>query len=172
MDEVIRPHDWTVDELQKAGFRQYQRRKQLIMAGRLPESAAPLHIHYPLETVIAEAGDVICFSPGDALQKRLLDYEHWSVKPDIFVETYRKWDEPGWQPDPQTKFLMKHGCKPYYKGQEAWARRLTEPTWIQSLESPEPLLVPVGMWLLIGTSGEPWHNSDEQFRSRYIVEGE
>lgn len=170
MDEVMRQRDWTDAELRAAGYRYYQRRKQLVLAGRLPPSAAPLEIHYPLETVIAEAGDVICFEVGDVVHQRVLDYEHWSVKPDIFLETYRKWDVPGWQPGPPVKYLMKHGCRPYYKSQGAWAIRLSEATWIQSLESSEPLLVPEGMWLLIGTSGEPWHNSDEQFRSRYVVE--
>lgn len=170
MDEIIRPRQWTEDELQSAGFQYYPRRKQLVLAGRLPAEHAPLKIHYPLEDVIAEAGDVICFEPGDTLLKRLLDYEHWSVKLDIFRDTYRNWNELDWQPNASTRFLMAHGCKPYYKWKGAWAVQLTDPTWIQSLESPEPLEVPPGMWLLIGTSGEPWHNEDDDFRSRYIVE--
>jgi len=169
MPDVIKVRPWTDEELITAGFRYFQRRKQLVMAGRLPEQAAPLEIHYPLESVIAEAGDVICFDATHGYHKQLLDYEHWSVKYHIFMATYRNWKRQDWHPDAAVRHLMAHGCKPYYKHHGTWARRLTEPTWVQSLESTKPMLIPVGMWLLIGTSGEPWHNEDAQFRERYII---
>jgi hypothetical protein len=172
MDEIIRPRKWTKDELRKAEFRYFPRRKQLVMAARLPETIAPLHIQYPLETVVAEAGDVLCFEPANELRTRLSDYDHWSVKLDIFLKTYRNWDQSDWIPNPQVQFMMDRGCKPYYKRSGAWAKRLTEPTWIESLESPNPIQVPAGMWLFIGPSGEPWHGEDETFRARYVVDGQ
>lgn len=139
------------------------------MAARLPEEAAPMKIFYPLETVYAEAGDVICFEPGKVRKARLMDYDHWSVKLDIFLTTYRNWDTNNWTPLPPVQHLMRHGCKPYYKFRGAWARQLTEETYVHSLESPEPALVPPGVWVAIGEKGEPWHIEDHLFRSRYLV---
>ncbi|GAB4529148.1 MAG: hypothetical protein OHK0046_48780 [Anaerolineae bacterium] len=151
-----------------AGCTYYQRRKQLVMAARLPEEAAPLQIHYTLETVTAEAGDVIVFEPGEQVHRRLKDYNFWSVKLPQFKESYRPWDEP-LALNPTLRDLMRHRCKPYYKHQGVWARKLTKDTYIQSLESDDPQLVPAGLWLAIGSSGEPWHIEDETFRERYII---
>lgn len=170
-EEVIRTRHWTSEELLTAGCKYYQRRKQLVMAARLPEEAAPLYIHYTLETVVAEAGDVIVFDPGDSVKHRLQDYDFWSVKLSVFKETYRPWDE-AFTPTPAQQALMRYHCKPYYKHQGVWARRLTEDTLIQSLESETPYRVPAGMWLVIGSMGEPWHVEDESFRERYVVEEE
>lgn len=169
MDEVIRTKSWTQEELMTVGCTYYQRKKQLVMAARLPESAAPMEIHYTYETVIAEAGDVIIFDPGTEVRKRLRDYDYWSVKYDIFRNDYRKWNAEDWIPTPSQMHLMKHHCNPFYKKQGVWAKRLTKETYIQSLESPKPQLVPAGMWLVIGSSGEPWHIEDSVFRQRYVV---
>jgi len=170
MQNILKQREWTDEELVSAGFHYYQRKKQLVMAARLPSDLAPLEIHYPLETVIADAGDVICFDPGDTVRHTLIDYDHWSVKYPIFVRTYRNWDEVAWMPPPQVDFLLERGCKPYYKSQGAWSKQLTEAMWIQSVESPDPIEVPPGMWLMIGTKGEPWHVEDDKFRERYIIE--
>ena len=170
MENVLRQHPWTDDELVSAGFHYYERKKQLVMAARLPEALAPLQIHYPLETVIAEAGDVICIDPGEVVRSSLLEYDHWSVKYEIFVATYHNWEAAGWQPTVQMRFLMERGCKPYFKMQGAWSKHLDQAMWIQSLESPDPIEVPAGMWLMIGPKGEPWHVEDDKFRERYIIE--
>jgi len=171
MQNILKQRAWTDTELIAAGFHYYERKKQLVMAARLPGDLAPLEIHYPLETVIANEGDVICFDPGDHYRPALVEYDHWSVKYSIFIETYRNWDQSTWTPSPQVRFLMERGCKPYYKAQGAWSKQVNEPVWIQSLESPDPLEVPSGMWLMIGTKGEPWHVEDDKFRERYIIEG-
>lgn len=172
MDQVIRQHQWTEAELLAEGFQHYERRKELVMAGRLPPNRAPLELRYTLETVIAETGDVICFEPGAELRSSLYDYEHWSVKPDIFRETYRRWDATDWHPSPTERHLMRYGCRPYFKHAGVWAKRLTGPVYIQSLESPKPALIPAGVWLTIGVKGEPWHISTEKFVSRYVVPDE
>jgi hypothetical protein len=169
MHEVIKQHQWRKSELIERGFAYYQRKKQLVLAARLPESVAPMEIHYPMETVIAESGDVICFDPGSETRPTLLDYDHWSVKMSIFLQTYRDWDE-SLNPTTSEAHLLECGCKPYYKSIGVWARRLQAPTWIQSLESPQPMLIPEGMWLAVGPEGEPWHIEDEKFRQRYIIE--
>ena len=65
--------------------------------------------------------------------------------------------------------MTEFGCLPYYKATGVWAIRLEEPRLIQSLESPRPVEVPPGRWLVIGSEGEPYHVNDRVFRQRYIV---
>jgi len=168
--DILRKRDWTEAQLKADGYHYFQRRKALMMAGRLPPFAAPLRIVYELETRIAEAGDVLVFEPGMRTRRSLYDYEYWSVKPDIFKQTYRKWDTDGWMPNPPQAHLMRYGCRPYYKVAGVWARRLSKPTRVQSIESPIPVLVEPGAWVLIGTQGEPWYNDDASFRNRYVLE--
>jgi hypothetical protein len=127
-------------------------------------------IRYDFETVFAEAGDVICYEPGAIIQRHLNDYEHWSVKAAIFRETYRPWETSQWKPEAVHLDLMRYNCRPYYKCVGAWARRLKEPTYLESLESPRPVLVPAGLWILVGNQGEPWHVTDDDFRKRYILD--
>lgn len=167
MSDIIKQRAWTPDQLIEAGFQQYARRKQRVLAARLPFDSKPLPIHYTFETVYADPGDVIIFEAGSQAQDRLSGYNFWSVKPRIFANTYKGWDEPNWRPNPAEKHLMQYGCRPYYKFKGVWARRLTEPTAILSLESPKPNVVPAGVWLAIGDRGEPWHIEDETFRKHY-----
>lgn len=111
------------------------------------------------------------YDPGDGIrQDSIDDYNHWPVRSDIFRRTYRVWDESNWQPNDAEHHLMAQGCLPYYKHSGVWAKRLTEPVWMQSLESVQPVEVPPGRWLVIGTEGEPYHEADARFRERYIVE--
>ncbi|MCU0499542.1 MAG: hypothetical protein MUF87_19505 [Anaerolineae bacterium] len=168
MPMILKQRPWTEIELRAQGFAYYERKKQLVLAGRLPSTRAPLPILYDFETVYAQAGDVICFTPTEQIRKSIMDYTHWSVKPDIFRETYRIWDAPHWTPNAGVQHLMRHGCRPYYKHQGVWAKQLTEPLTLQSLESAEPTEVPVGAWLAIGSQGEPWHIAPENFYERYL----
>lgn len=167
-DDVIRTRYWTESELLTVGCQYYHRKKQMVLAARLPEALAPLEIHFPLETVTAEAGDVIVFDPGEQRESNLRSYDHWPVKLDIFLEAYGRWDEP-WTPNDAQQHLLDHHCKPYYKQIGVWAKLLEKDTYIQSLESVDPQLVPAGFWVAIGSSGEPWHIEDDVFRSRYAV---
>lgn len=166
---VIRQRHWTEQELREAGFHYLTRRKQRILAARLPGERAPLKIDYQIEIVVAEAGDVLCFEPGEEAKPNILDYNHWSVKPEIFRVTYQCWDEANWSPTPAESHLMNHGCRPYYKYKGAWARQLLEPTYVQSLESPHPVLLPVGTWLMIGEAGDPWSIDESTLLRRYIL---
>jgi hypothetical protein len=167
--QVMKQRNWTKDELIAAGFRYYDRRKQLVMAGRLPRAVAPLRIQYNLYEVYAEAGDIICYDPGTVFYPRLRDYEFWSVKPNLFIETYKKWDAPDWQPNQIERFFLKHNCRPYYKFKGVWAKQITNPTYVLSLESREPALLAPKMWLAIGEAGEPWGLEPESFARRYVL---
>lgn len=169
MSEIIRQTNWSEDKLRAAGFRFYERRKQLIMARELPAAEAPLTIQLPLEKVTVEAGYIIVFEPGQTVRANLYDYPHWPVRPDMFQETYTAWDEPDWTLSAPERDLMARGCKPYFKHAGVWARKLAEPTYTQTVESAAPVLIPAGMWLLIGAMNEPYNQPDEMFRKKYIV---
>jgi len=165
---VVRQRKWTEKELRAQGFRYYASRKQVTMARRLPPEEAPKTIKTPWDTIVATAGYYIAYQTGEAPGKPLDAYSPRPIEPHIFRETYAPWREPDWTPTPTEAHLYKLGCKPYYKTVGVWARRLKEPTLVQSLESKKPSLAPAGAWLCIGSAGEPWTVTDEWFRSRYL----
>ncbi len=167
--KVIRPQMWSDEELAAQGFQRYDRKKQLVMARALPETEAPLVFEWPLETLVIEAGYMICYDPGQDERPALNDYDHWPVEPAIFERTFRKWDDADWTPSPAERHLMRCGCAPYFKVEPVWAKKLIADTYVQSLESREPVLVPAGFWLAIGAMGEPWYIDGQTFRYRYFV---
>ncbi|MBI5668635.1 MAG: hypothetical protein HZC41_11570 [Chloroflexi bacterium] len=168
---VIRQRKWTEAELRAQGFRYYASRKQVTMVRRLPPEEAPKVIKTPWDTIVAQAGYYIAYQTNNPPGKPLDAYEPRPIEPRIFKETYARWREPNWKPSPTEAHLMKLGCKPYYKTVGVWAKRLTEPTYVQSLESDQPTLAPAGAWLCVGSAGEPWTVTDEWFRRRYVMPG-
>lgn len=168
---VIRQRAWTKEELVQAGFRYYQRQKQLVLARELSAEEAPKTIKAPWATLTAEAGAMICYNAkGPSRLPSIDDFEHWPVQADIFAQDYAPWDTFDKTLSPAQLQLIQAGCNLYYKQAGAWAKRLTMPTYVQSLESPEPILYPPGAWLCIGTKGEPWVQSDDDFLSRYVMD--
>jgi hypothetical protein len=165
--DVLRQRNWTDAELQSAQFKHYDPRKRLVMAKVLRTSRT---ISITMESLLATAGDIICYDPGGTQARpNTDDYDHWPVRKDLFKQNYKPWDEKGWRPNGAEAHLIEHGCRPYYKAAGIWARRLRRGVVVQSLESPEPLLVPPGRWLCIGSQGEPYHMSDDKFRARYLT---
>ncbi len=162
---------WTNEQLIAQGFHYYKPRKRITMARVLQSFEAPKVIKTSWDTIVAKAGYYIAYSPGDVLRKDLDDYDPRPNEPHIFKETYRPWKEPDWKPSRVERYLMKMGCKPYYKTAGVWAKRLKHETWVQSIESSKPSLSPVGAWLCVGTAGEPWTVEDRWFRERYIIPG-
>jgi len=167
MSDVIQSKKWTKEELKELGFQEYNRKKQLVMARRLPANEAPMHIKTKQgDTLLAQAGYMICYTAGDTVQNQLSDYEHWPVESQIFEATYRVWDEK-LEPTPPIRHLMEYGCQPFYKVAGVWAKDLDEDVYIQSLEHEKPVLVQEGRYLAIGAEGEPYHMSDRSFHNRY-----
>jgi hypothetical protein len=163
---VLRQRNWNEDELRAANFKYYPARKRLIMAKVIHEVQ---DIEITLEVLKAGAGDVICYEPSPSPKASLDDYEHWPVRRDLFRQNYKPWDERNWKPNQAETHLMMNGCRPYYKAVGVWAQRLKTDIYVQSLESPHPVLVPPGRWLCIGAKGEPYNMSDESFNERYVV---
>ena len=165
---IIKQRDWADEELITAGFARYERKKQLVMTRILPAAEAPLTIVWPLESLVIDAGYVICYDPAQGIRSALGDYDYWPVRPDIFERTYKTWDEPGWVASRAEAHLMDLGCKPHFKAEGIWAKKVATDLHIQSVESPQPVLVPAGKWLAIGSLGEPWYIEDATLQSRYI----
>jgi hypothetical protein len=166
--QVLRQRNWSEAELKASRLRYYAPRKQLVMARVLN---AAVDVQTTIEILEARKGDVMVYDPGDGTARaKLENYEHWPVNRDLFRKTYKVWDDRHWHPTKAEAHLLALGCLPYYKYRGVWAMRLTQPVYIQSLESPEPVEVPPGRWLVIGAEGEPYHMNDAKFRERYIVE--
>lgn len=168
--KVIQPKKRTEEELIAEGFVHYPRRKQLVMARELTAAEAPKTIVTPWDTLIAEAGDMICYDPGVERKASLDEYEHWPVQRDLFDKTYAPWDEPDHETTPAEQHLRAAGCKPYYKSAGVWAKRIDEPHFVLTLESRGSVIIPAGAWVCIGEAGEPWSQDDDEFRSRYVVD--
>lgn len=164
--QVLRQQHWTESTLKASGFNYYEPRKRVVMARVIRQST---NIEITLEILLADAGDVICYDPGTVERKSIDDYEHWPVQRELFRQTYRSWNEPDWRPNAAEAHLMLNGCKPFYKWAGVWALRLPINIYVQSLESPEPVVVPKGRWLCIGSQGEPYNMSDDNIRSRYLI---
>jgi hypothetical protein len=165
-EKVLRQLNWTDDALQQAGFTYYEPIKRLLMARIIKED---MNVQMTLEVLTAQSGDIIIYDPGDVVHENLDDYEHWPVRADLFKQTYERWNYQGWKATPPEQHLLRHGCFPYYKAAGIWALNLPINIYVQSLESPQPIVVPRGRWLCIGSQGEPYHMSDEDFRARYVI---
>jgi len=167
MSGIIHKQNWSDSELKKNGFHHYERKKTLVMARILPANEAPLKIHTRWgETLIAKAGYIICYTPGDKSLSSLEQYDQWPVEPSIFAKTYKRWNQQ-LQVTPAIRHLLIKGCRPYYKVAGVWAKPLTEDVYVQSLEDEEPELVKKDHVLAIGIEGEPYHMGAETFADRY-----
>jgi len=172
--EVLRQRDWTDDELRAAGFAYLPPRPDwVVMARALPAAEAPLTIVTDWDTLVADAGTMICFDATGPAREHRYDFPHWPVRPDHFRDTYVPVDEANWQPTPTEQRLLALGCRPYRRAVGVWAMRLTEDRLVQSPESPEPVVVPRGAWLLIGaqgaTRGVPYSTDEASLRQRYVL---
>lgn len=167
MADIIRQKSLTDSQLEEDGFKQYPRKKELVMARQLDDSEVPLEIKTAWgDILIAQTGYMICYDTDDKFFARPQDYAHWPVEPKIFEKTYKVWDE-ALAPTKAQEQLRKIGCKPYYKAVGIRAKLLEEDVYIQSLEHEKPVLVPKDRVLAIGAEGEPYHMGDETFHNRY-----
>jgi hypothetical protein len=141
------------------------------MARELAEEEAPLTIETKWDTLVATAGYMICFKSENTVKNKLYAYTHWPVRGDHFIDLYKPWDEEDWIPTPSEQFLLSLGCQPFFHRVGVWAKKLTQPTIVQSVESPEPAEVPVNAWLCIAAAGSAWGTPysmpDEAFVFRY-----
>ena len=167
-DNVIRQRRWGKEELRAMGYAYYERRREVTMVRELPASEAPLtiHTHYG-DRLVAEAGYMICYNPGDIVYTTIDQYDHWPVAPEIFMQTYNTWDEPYWKPTPPQRHLLAAGCRPFYKATGIWAKKLENDVYLQSKEHVAPVKIATGMYVAIGHDGEPYSMGETTIHRRY-----
>lgn len=170
-NDVLREYPWTEQELHNEGFRYYKRWKKVVLARELPEAEAPLTIKSHWDTLIATAGYMICFRSENTVKNNLYDYVHWPVRSDHFIDLYQPWSEQAWNPTPSEQHLLSLGCQPCYHRSGVWAKKLSQPRIVQSVESLNPVEVPTDAWLCIAATGSAWgapySMPDEEFATRY-----
>lgn len=167
MSEVIKQRQWTDSELRAAGFKRYDRKKDVVLARKLPASEAPKRIYTPDgDTLTAYENYMLLYYPGNDTKASIDEYEQWPVEPEIFNKTYKPWNE-SWNPTPAQRHLLRQGAKPYYKAVGVWAKPVKQDTYIQSLEHDSPVLVPKGRMMAIGVNGEPYSMGEDAFTARY-----
>jgi hypothetical protein len=162
---------WKPEALIADGFLPYRPVKQVTMARLLPPEEAPKTVTSFGKSIIAQAGYWITYAAGDAVRRTLDDYKPRPIKPAIFAEAYREWDEPKWHLTLPEAHLHQLGCRPFYKIASVWAKQLTHETWVQGIESFEPALAHIGSWLCVGMEGEPWIMTSVWFRIHYLLPG-
>jgi len=166
MSQVLKKKKWTDDDLRKAGFQHYPRRKEIVFVRTLSPQDAPLQIKTDWgDTLVAEAGYKICYRPDKVLRDNIDDYDHWPVAPEIFSATYQPFDSDA--KTPIMLHMIAKGCQPFYKVAGVWAKMLDEDVYIQSMEHKKPILVEKERFLAIGVDGEPYHMGEMTFHERY-----
>src|SRR5262249_5147331 len=147
-------------ELKSHGFQRYDPFKGLF---RVRVKKEIIRVLVKLEFLLAEKDGVICFIPATFAHKNLYNYHHCTVKTEFCRQNYIKRGTSKWDPTPAEIHLLANGCRPYYKAVGIWALKLPVGIYVQSLESPEPAIVPAGRWLCIGVEGEPYNMNDHSF---------
>lgn len=167
-EDIIRQRNWTEDELKAHGFSYYERKKEVVLARKLPDEEAPKTITTSQgDTLIAQEGYIICYSGDEGEFNTLDEYVQWPVEPSIFAKTYKRWDDPDWKPSLAEQKLIELGCKPYYKFVGVWAKKTDEDLLLQSLEHDDPVKVETGKYIAIGSEGEPYSMGEQTLHSRY-----
>jgi len=169
--KIYAQRHWTDQALIEDGFLSYRPVKRVTMARMLSSEEAPKTVKASGNAIIAQTGYWIAYAADEALKATLDDYKPRPIEPDIFAISYRPWNERNWRPTSTEAHLQQLSCKPYYKVAPVWAKLLTAETWVHSLESAWPTLVPRGEWLCVGVEGEPWSVTEAWFQAHYLLPG-
>lgn len=143
-------------QLRKQGFAPY-RKTGITYARKMDKSF----------TVRIESGDILQGHAGDYVCVNPDDNSRWIVNRDIFDRTYA--------PDPINTIRIKmgtvqhqlllQGFKPYRKHQLTWARKLTLPMIVHTLEGD--VYANAGDYLCVGIEGEQWPQPAARFEKLY-----
>lgn len=147
------------DKLRAQGFQPY--RKTAITYAR--QMTQPFRVRLRNGDVLSgAAGDYVAYSPGDD--------ERWIVQRDIFEQTYAPKARDASVPDAIHRGLLTRGFRPYSKHQITWARKLTRPARVRTLEGE--VHAETGDYLCVGPQGEMWPQPGARFEAVYQrVEG-
>jgi hypothetical protein len=148
-------------ELRKQGFRPY-RKTTVTYAKQIANNFA-----VRLDTgdvIYGKAGDFACVSPDDG--------SRWVVERGIFNNMYTDIpvDKSRVRPGATEYRLLLQGFRPYHKHQVTWAKRISQPMIVHTLEGD--VRAEEGDYLCIGQNGEQWPQPAKRFEKHYVrIEG-
>src|SRR5262245_49268860 len=96
-------------------------------------------------------GDVIYGMKGDYVCTDNETTERWIVASDIFEDTYRHISRTQVPRNKRNRLLEHYRFHLYYKVAITWARQLTQPQIVNTLEGP--VSAQAGEYLCVGTKG-------------------
>ncbi len=143
-------------ELRKQGFLPY--RKMGITYARKMKTSFTIRI---------DSGDTLYGSPGDYVCINPEDDSRWIVKGDIFTRSY----EPDRINTIRIKMgtvqhrLLLQGFEPHRKHELTWARKISMPITVHTIEGD--VQAHVGDYLCIGIDGEQWPQPASRFERLY-----
>jgi len=145
------------EELAERGFRPY-RKTTVTYAKQIGNN-----FQVRLETgdvISGKAGDFACVSPDDG--------SRWVVEHSIFTRMYNGVapDKSRLRPGTSEYRLSLQGFKPYRKHQVTWAKRITSPLIVHTLEGD--VRAEAGDYLCVGQDGEQWPQPAKRFESHYV----
>ena len=109
------------------------------------------------EVLHGQPGDYACVSPDDGGK--------WIVARKIFEQTYAPAKlKPDQQPGIYAR-LSNSGFRPYRKHQITWAKKISKPLLVHTLEGD--VTAHRGDYLCIGPKGEPWPQEASRFEAHY-----
>jgi hypothetical protein len=160
-EQVYIKSQWSDHEMLTYGFLYYQPIKHLTMARMVVSD----------ETLNSVDGYWIAYVAGDTSQENGDDYQLRLIAPDIFHKSYQPWDETNWQATSIEAHLLSLNCQAYYKSVGVWAKQLSTPRSIQSMESGEIAVAPKGTWLCITMERKAWTIPEAHFYAQYLLPG-
>lgn len=111
-------------------------------------------------------GDVLHGLPGDYGCVSPDDGGKWIVAREIFEQTYAPATlTPAEQRTRIHARLLRSGFQPFRKHQITWAKKVTRPLRLPTLEGE--VTAQPGDYLCIGSKGEPWPQPASRFEAHY-----
>jgi hypothetical protein len=110
-------------------------------------------------------GDTIYGAKGDYVCTDADTSERWIVAADIFEDTYRHISRPNVPLNKRNRLLEHYHFHIFLKIAVTWARQLTQPMLVNTLEGP--VSAQAGEYLCIGAKGEQWPQLRDRFEENY-----
>ncbi|MFN8372546.1 MAG: hypothetical protein U0694_06680 [Anaerolineae bacterium] len=110
-------------------------------------------------------GDVIYGAKGDYVCTDTDASERWIVADDIFEQTYRRVTRSKVAAAQRSRLLERYHFHIYRKTAVTWAKELTQPMMVHTLEGP--VSAEAGEYLCMGAQGEQWPQMRERFEENY-----
>ncbi|NWF69047.1 MAG: hypothetical protein HXY40_08175 [Chloroflexi bacterium] len=111
--------------------------------------------------------DTIYGAPGDYVCTNAETSERWIVAENIFEESYHRLSKSSVALEKRSLLLEHYHFNLYRKTTLTWARQITRPMTVNTLEGP--VSAQPGDYLCIGTQGEQWPQMRQRFEENYEI---